>query len=333
MLALPKNPDDDAQFFQLRGARRGYLDTTPAHVPLGTPIYKVSINPPGTQFPPNGMPIINIPFRNDDGGAQYGKDSQLFFDPPQDGEYLVRISDVRNQGGPSYSYRLSIRNPRPDFNLSFNLTSPNVANGEAVPIAVNCERFDGFEDAIRVRLEGLPPGFSAPATTIPAGENATAVALFAGTDAATPQGAKMKLLASATIDGKEIVKEASSGLPSIVPAGDIVTTVDRSEVEIRPGTESRLTVRVERRNDFKGRIPIEVRGLPHGTRVLDIGLNGILITERESSREVALYTEPWAQPTVQPFVVLAKREGTNREHAASSVLLRIVPGTIAAAPE
>ena len=39
---------------------------------------------------------------------------------------------------------------------------------------------------------------------------------------------------------------------------------------------------VERRNGFTGRIPLEVRGLPHGVRVLDIGLNGILITEKET---------------------------------------------------
>ncbi len=84
-------------------------------------------------------------------------------------------------------------------------------------------------------------------------------------------------------------------------------------------------MRIERRNDFKGRIPIEVRGLPHGTRVLDIGLSGILITERDTSRVITLYSEPWVQPTTRPFVVLAKREGTNTEHAARSVLLRVTP--------
>jgi hypothetical protein len=137
-------------------------------------------------------------------------------------------------------------------------------------------------------------------------------------------------VASATIDGKEIVREVAGGLPSVTELGDIVTTVDRTEVVLEPGKEARLTVSVERRNNFKGRIPIEVRGLPHGSRVLDIGLNGILITERETNRVITIYTEPWAQPTEHPFVVLAKREGTNREHAAQSVLLRVMPATPAA---
>ena len=112
---------------------------------------------------------------------------------------------------------------------------------------------------------------------------------------------------------------------SVVEPGDIVTTVEQSEVTIQPGREAKLTVRIERRNDFKGRIPIEVRGLPHGTRVLDIGLSGILITERDTSRVITLYSEPWAQPTTHPFVVLAKREDKNTEHAAKSIQLRVLP--------
>jgi hypothetical protein len=57
--------------------------------------------------------------------------------------------------------------------------------------------------------------------------------------------------------------------------------------------------------------------------VLDIGLNGILITEGETRRTFVLRAEPWVQPTAHPFVVLAKREGKNTEHAAKSVLLRV----------
>ena len=85
----------------------------------------------------------------------------------------------------------------------------------------------------------------------------------------------------------------------------------------------RLTVKVERRNGFKGRIPLEVKGLPHGVRVLDIGLNGILITQKETTRTIVIYAEPWVAPMAHPFVVLARREGKNTEHAAKSVLLRV----------
>ena len=57
--------------------------------------------------------------------------------------------------------------------------------------------------------------------------------------------------------------------------------------------------------------------------MLDIGLNGILITERDTEREVAIYAEPWVPVMDHPFVVLARREGKNTEHAAKSVLLKV----------
>jgi hypothetical protein len=82
-------------------------------------------------------------------------------------------------------------------------------------------------------------------------------------------------------------------------------------------------VNIERRKGFTGRVPVEVRGLPHGVKVLDIGLNGILITERETRRTMVLYAEPWVEPTQHPFVVLARREGRNTEHAAKSVQLNV----------
>ncbi len=322
--ALPTHPDADCIFFSDRGQRVGFLDTTPAHQPMGQPLYKVSVHPPGTSFPPNGFPVITVPYRNDDGGAGYGKDSRLFFDPPADGEYQVRVGDARGHGGSAHAYRLTIRPPRPGFNVSFTPTSPALWKGGALPINVTAERIDGYEGEIALRLENLPKGLHAPATTIPAGENTTSFALFAEADAALSKKVPpLKLVARATIAGQDVTREAAGGAPKLVEPGDIVTTTEQSEVTLTPGGITRLTVKVERRNDFKGRIPIDVRGLPHGVRVLDIGLNGILITERETERTMRIYAEAWVEPTEHPIVVFARREGKNTEHAAKSVLLKI----------
>ncbi len=323
--ALPKGPDDDCQFFAAGGQRMGFFGTTPTHHPQGEPMYKVSLNPPGTTFPPNGLPVVTLYYRNDDGGAGFGKDSRLVFDAPADGRYQVRIRDSRGVGGAQYAYRLTIRPPRPDFTVNFNPTTPAVSKGSALPIGLTAERIDEFEGTITLKIENLPPGFSAPTTTIPAGENSTSLALFAEPGATVPPKAlSLKLVARATVDGKEIVREATGGLPKAIDSGDIVTTTEQSAVTVKPGGETRLTVRVERRNGFSGRIPLEVRGLPHGIRVLDIGLNGILITEKETTRTITIYCEPWVQPTEHPIVVLARREGKNSEHAAKSVLLKVI---------
>jgi WD40 repeat protein len=322
---LPPNPDADCTFFSDRGQRIGYLDTTPTHLSMGTPMYKVQIHPPGTTFPPNGFPVVTLYYRNDDGGPGFGRDSRLTFDPPADGDYQVRIGDARGQGGPSYAYRLTVRSPRPSYNVSFNPTGPAVWKGGAVPITVSAERIDGFDGPITVKLENVPPGFSAPATTIPAGENSTALALSAEASAMSPAktAAPLNLTAEALIDARPVRREVTGGLPTAVEPGEIVTTTGQSEVTVQPGRQTRLTVQVERRKGFKGRIPLEVRGLPHGVRVLDVGLNGILITEQQTARTVVIYCEPWVVPTEHPFVVLARHEGSNRDFAARSVLLRI----------
>jgi len=323
--ALPRHPDDDCRFFSVNSQRVGFLDTTPTHHPQGAPMYKVSLHPPGATFPPNGFPVVTLFYRNDDGGPGYGKDSRLFFDPPDHGEYRVRVSDARGQGGKQHGYRLTVRPPRPSFQLRFSPTSPTVWRGGAVPITVTADRIDGFDGPIEIRPENLPPGFSAPSTSIPAGETTTAFALFADANAPEPEKSpNLKLIGAASVAEREVLAEATGGKPQLAPPGEIVTTLEKDEVTVQPGKSVKLTVNIERRNGFKGRVPLDVRGLPHGVRVLDIGLNGILITENVSSRTLEIYCEPWVKPTEHPFVVLGRREGKNTEHAAKSVLLKVV---------
>jgi Planctomycete cytochrome C/WD domain, G-beta repeat len=322
--ALPRTPDDDCQFFSIGNERIGYLDTTPTYHSMGTPLYKVSIRPPGTSFPANGLPQVTLCYRNDDGGPGYGKDSRLVFDPPADGEYQVRIGDARGLGGRDFAYRLTIRPPRPSFQIHFSPTSPAVWRGGALPINLAADRIDGFEGPISVRLEGLPRGMQAPATEIPAEETTTDFALAAGATAPTPEKSPpFKLIARARIEGKEVIREVKGGTPEIRDGGDILTATDQSEVVLAPGSRAVVTARIERRNGFNGRVPLEVRGLPHGVRVLDIGLNGILVTEKETSRSFVIFAEPWVKPTDHPFVVVAKNERKQTEHAAPSVLLRV----------
>lgn len=322
---LPRNPDDDCRFFSEAGQRLGYLGTTPTHHPLGEALLKVTIHPPGATFPPNGLPVVPLFARNDDGGPPYGKDSRLFFDPPADGEYQVVVTDSRDLAGRDFTYRVTVRPPRPDFALKVAPMNPTVSKGAAVPFEITADRKDDFQGPIDVQLLGLPKGLTAPKTTILAGENSTVVALEAAADAAIDPAvpANFTVVGVAPIDGKRVEHRTPGGKPKVIDPGDIVTTTEQREVTIQPGGQTRITVVVERRNDFKGRIPIDARGLPHGVRVLDVGLNGILITPTETRRTFLLYAEPWVRPTDHPIVVTAKREGKNTDHAAPSVLLRV----------
>jgi WD40 repeat protein len=321
---LPPNPDADCTFFNTAGQRLGYLDTTPTHHAMGTPMYKVSMHPPGTTFPPNGFPVFTLYYRNDDGGPGYGRDSRIFFDPPADGEYRVRIRDARGLGGPGFGYRLTVRPPRPSFNVRFNPTAPAIFRGGAAQVTVSADRIDGYDGPIAVHFANVPPGLSVPPTVIEAGTFSTTVAMFAEPSAKLPDKLPpLKLIGEALIDGQKQVKEAAGGVPTLREPGDLVTVTDESEVILRPGEQVKLTVHIERRNGFAGRVPVEVRGLPHGVHALDIGLNGILINENETRRTIVIYAEPWVQLATHPFVVLSRSERNNTEHGARSVLLKI----------
>src|SRR5438445_5785288 len=113
-------------------------------------------------------------------------------------------------------------------------------------------------------------------------------------------------------------------MAKLIEPGEILTFTEQAEVTVKPGGQVTVIARIERRNGFKGRVPLDVRGLPHGVRVLDVGLNGILIIPSESRRTIEIYCEPWVRPTEHPFLVLARHEQKNTEHAARSVLLKVV---------
>ncbi len=322
--ALPSHPDADCIFFNSNGQRLGFLDTTPAHHAMGSTLYKVNIHSPGTKLPPNGFPVFPVFYRNDDGGPGYGQDSRILFDPPADGRYQIRVSDSRGLGGENFGYRLTVRKPRPDFAIRFSPTKLAVSRGGALPIQVTADRIDGFTGPIHVTFPNPPRGFSIPDTLIEAGTFTTAVPLFAAPDAkSSSESIPLKLVARAEIEGAPRIHEAIGETPQAIDPGDLVTRTEESEIHLRPGGQTKLTVHIERRNGFQGRVPLEVKGLPHGVRVIDIGLNGILINANETRRVVVIEAESWVQPHSMPFVVLSRREGKNTEHAAKAVKLKI----------
>jgi hypothetical protein len=218
---------------------------------------------------------------------------------------------------------VTVRPPRPDFTVRVNPSSPKVWKGGAIPLTLTASRLDGFDGPIAIRFDGLAPPFQAPATVIEAGQHSAVVALAAGPDALPAKVPPLKVVATATIGSKRVTREATASPPAIVDPGDVATTTSLTELAIRPGTSARLVVHIERRNGLTGRVPLDVRGLPHGVRVLNIGLNGILVLPDQTQREVVIYAEPWVEPMERPFVVLAKSERKSTDHAAPSVLLKV----------
>lgn len=353
--SMPTHPDDDIIFKSYRGTRVPLLDTTARNHSVGDAVYKAQIHPPGTRLEPNGMPVFQIDYVNDDGGVRFGgRDSRLHFEAPADGDYLVRVKDVRGLEGERFAYRLTVREPSPDFDLTFDPRSFNIPRGGRVSVTVTADRQDGFDGPIDVELVDLPRGLSATAGRIPAGADTTVLMVGAAPDASLsaetavvpsmsrgktfgiPGLAALRLVGRATIGGEAVIRDAyvTEPLPlvALAPPPDLVVTTDAQRIEVTAGQQVALTVNVERRNGFTARVPISVMNLPHGVRVDDIGLNGVMITEDESSRVVHIVAEPWVRPQAQPLLIVGRVEVNSplrNEAAAMPVELVIKPAPTA----
>lgn len=338
---LPRNPDDDSVWWGLghprnnSGERIAFLGTTPEHHPMGQPIYKVEVHPPGATFPAGGVPPVTVYHRNDDGGPGFDKDSILLFDPPADGTYIARVEDVRGLGGERFGYHMVVRPARPDFAVSLQTSNPNIPRGGAVAVPVEVRRIDGYRGPVEVWVEGLPTGITATSAVIEE-DQYVADLLFMADDSAPPfPGGNWIVKARAQIgeSPSDVVEHTldpggpSGGWITVTPEPNLMVTFRPERVVIRPGETVEMTLAVERRNGFRGRVPIDVRNLPFGVRVLHIGLNGVLVTEDQIERSIFLYAEPWVRPMERPFYAVAKCEPAGTDEGSPPIPLVVLPAS------
>jgi len=338
--AMPRGPDDDFLFKGFAGQRLAYLDTTPEAHAVDQAVYKVQIYPPGQQFAPNGLPVVHLMYRNDDGGPGYGKDSLLHFTAPEDGDYMVRLRDVRKLMGPEYGYRLTMREPTPDFALSVSPRNPNVPAGGRIPVTVTAQRLDDFDGPIEISLKDLPASLHTTQGVIAPGQISTVLLLSADDGARLDRATPLAVVGRAQLghgwEERWANPEDKLKLISLMPRPDIVMMAETKEVTLAPGGTAEVEVAIRRNNDFGGRVPVEVRNLPPGVLVLDVGLNGVLITETENRRKFVLQALPSAPPIEQAIVVAGDIEtragGQQNSYAAESILLKVQAKMQAAGP-
>ncbi len=326
---IPDQPDADVILKGFEGQRFTWLGTSPSLRPLNTTVYKAQILPPDAEFPANGLPVFHLTERNDDGGPSYGADSRLDFEAPADGDYLVHLKDVRNLGGPGLAYRLTIREATPGFTLVANPDNPNIPLGGSTPMTVSVNRLQGYEGPIEIEVKGLPQGLTAKKAEIAAGEDSTVVVLSAA-QGSNPDSlpAHFEIEGHAVVNGRAITRRASADkalqVASIIPPPDVAVRAEPEQVAIAPDKEVSVSLHVERRNGFKGRVPCDVVNLPPGVRVVNLGLNGILVPENRSDATFKLRAADWAKPIVQPIYVVANVESNaTTQHPSPPIMLRV----------
>jgi hypothetical protein len=336
---LADQPDADADMRGIGGLRQAFLGTSPVVHAVNTPVYRAQILPPDAEFPSNGLPVFHLTWRNDDGGPGYGADSRIDFVAPADGEYVLHLKDVRGMGGSDFAYRLSIRETVPSYQLTASPENPNIPRGGNMPLMVSADRLKGYDGPIEIEVKGLPPGVTASAAKISAQEDSTVVVLSASADASlNSPPAAMQIVGHANIHGRDVIRSANVNamldsdldqvlplqLASVIPPPDVVVTTDTRRVSLEPGQQVTVTLHVDRRNGYKGRVPCYVKNLPRGVQVVNVGLNGVLVTETQTSRTFTLRAEDWAKPIEQPIYVVGEVESnSSTDHASPPLELKV----------
>ncbi|REJ80053.1 MAG: hypothetical protein DWQ29_14460 [Planctomycetota bacterium] len=334
----PRGPDSGFMVYPGKGTRWGWFDTTPLAHPLNEPCYIVEHHPPGTELIPNGLPVFTLHYENDDDARrELGADSRLYFTAPADGDYIVRIRDVRGYEGPEFKYTLAIRPRQPDFAVTLHGADPTVGAGGAKEFRVEARRIDRFDGPIRVDIAGLPLGFAATSPlVIQEGQLEAMGVITAATDAPLPTAENAKatqVTASAEIRGAEVTHDVNNlgeiklgEKPKVLvhiepdergaqPVG--VSPEGWPEYVIRPGETIMLQVRVEK-NGYEGEVGFGKEGagrnLPFGSFVDNVGLNGLLILSDLDRREFFITVAPWVPETTRTFHLNTGVEGGQASH-------------------
>ena len=349
----PRGPDSGFKVYPGEGKRKTYFGTTPQSHPLGEPCYVVQELPPGSEPSPNGLPVFRLYYQSDDDPMRrWGKDSHLLFTASEAGEYVVRLGDVTQRGGPEFKYQMTVRERQEDFKVSVSGLNPVVSPGSGKEFGFKVDRMDGFEGEVQVEVTGLPKGFSATTPVVLETEQMSADGLlFAELDAPMPTPEQVKavrLTATAMVRGKKVVKElgglgnvklgkAAQVVIEVVPDGVVGSPKGEPgkplELTIEPGETISAVVRVTRLAGFKEAVPFGKedagRNLPFGVYVDNVGLNGLLVPAVESERKFFITAGPkWLPETTRFFHLRTTVDGVQ---TSRPVLLKVrKPGGVAA---
>jgi hypothetical protein len=225
------------------------------------------------------------------------------FEVKEDGTYRLQVRDLfgGTRSDANNVYRLVVRQATPDFSLAAWAVHMTLRNGDRAalskPMALRAgdsrlyevvvQRRDGFDGAIDIAMENLPPGVTAAGLRIAPGKTYAHLVLTAASDA--KRGFSLaKLMGKATINGAEVirpvrvasvewpVKDAKGEIPAPRLMADIPVSVTDSEqspvtiaaaeakvYEAKTTDTLKIPLKLTWRNEFNGS-SIKVRAYGDG---------------------------------------------------------------------
>lgn len=263
--------------------------------------------------------------RNDDDATQ---DSRLTFTAPADGEYTVRVTDKRGDGGPEYVYRVELRNPEPGLVVFMPAPERKTQAGQVIAIprgnkvtAFLAVRRDGCEGEVSISPTSLPSGVNMTPVTVPEGRYFVPVVFEAAVDA-RPSGELVELTGMTSATDGQVRGTFNQRVDLLLGPGDTsyhTVAVDRltvvvvDEVPLGVALTPPVTplvadgaldvgVRVDRRKGFDGAVEVALSLLPPGVEVGE----PLVIPADKSEGVIRLQCQPGTELGEWPLVATAK---------------------------
>ncbi len=335
---MPEGPDSGFAFYTNGGKRIAYFDTTATAHALDEPCYMVEPHAPGTKLVANGLPVFTVHYENDDDGTRVaGTDSRLLFTAPADGDFVVRVREIRGAAGERFAYRLIAHEARPDFAVKLTPVNATVNIGSGAEFTLTAARKDGFDGDIVCEITGVPEGWrvSNP-IVIQAGHLVAKGSISVLPGAANWSPAKIS--ATAEVGGKNLT-HAAGEIASVKAQGDAPVIVSLqpaganhdvpgfsrsddakpAEITITPGETVSAWI-VLKRGSAKGALRFDVENLPHGIVVDNLGLSGITLLEGQDSGEIFIKAAAWVPETDRLAFAVCRDAG---KQASLPILLHV----------
>jgi len=268
---------------------------------------------------------------------------------PEPGEYLVEISDKNGGHGPAYAYYWESLDGAPDFTLTATPDCINIPPGGSIPVLVRATRRENLTGPITLSIPNLPPGVVVSNAVIAPEDDKAILVLSAGERVTlnphvtpivgTAPGEKgqkaerhARPLEDIRINGQQRFLQRSSQIVSTTtdPTNVVLRIKGDNRLPLAVGQETKITVQIDRKNNFKGNVVLGILGLPPG-----VGIERFVNVPGEQGEQELVFRadgnarflkeRPFENLPPMEVVIIAWEQGRDTEPAACTVPLIIVP--------
>jgi len=263
-------------------------------------------------------------------------DPSLIWEPKEDGDYTLDVSDMRGYGDPLSVYRVEIEPARNEVNTFIaakvidgvecpRLTSIAIPRGNRWTANINLAEGQGnrYKGDLELVAQGLPEGVKMIAPRIPSGSKQVQVQFIA--DAATPTQVALITIQAKAVDSTPLVSRSQQGFPflnhsgghawhsfvvdhyalAVTEAAQFAFELVQPQIPISKSGELALKVKVTRKPGFNDPLEFQCDWAPAGVQCEPT----VTIVEGKSESLMHLSADANVKPGTWPLALTASTAG------------------------